>query len=266
MPHQHLGYLWPMGPCFWAFDQLGVPDWVAQRLWLGTLTMIAALGARWLVRSLGLGRAAALAGPLVYALTPYQLAFTARTSVLLLPWAGLPWLVELTRRAVGRGGWRAPAGFALVTFTVAGVNAEHPGARRARPAGRAGHRRGPGPAAWRPAPPCCASRPSRFPLAHGGWWRCTSRAPGGSTSWRSRRTCAPSPSGPHPTTCCGGWATGTSTVRTAEAEPSIRPATTTTTPPPPSLRRSCCRCSPSGPPPSSAGATGCSPWRWSQRP
>ena len=33
-------------------------------------------------------------------LTPYQLAFTARISVLLLPWAGLPWLIGLTMRAV----------------------------------------------------------------------------------------------------------------------------------------------------------------------
>ena len=123
VPHQHIGYLWPMGPWFWAFDAVGVPDWVAQRLWLGTLTLAAALGMRWLVRSLGLGRGAALAGAIVYALTPYQLAFTARTSVLLLPWVGLPWLVELTRRAVHRGGWRHPAAFALVTFSVAGVNA-----------------------------------------------------------------------------------------------------------------------------------------------
>lgn len=123
VPHQHIGYLWPMGPWFWAFEALGVPDWVAQRLWLGSLTLVAALGMRWLVRSLGLGRTAAVAGAFVYALTPYQLAFTARTSVLLLPWVGLPWLVELTRRAVHRGGWRHPAAFALVTFSVAGVNA-----------------------------------------------------------------------------------------------------------------------------------------------
>ena len=123
VPHQHVGYLWPMGPWFWLFDTIGAPDWVAQRLWLGSLTLTAALGARWLMRSLGLGRMAALAGAVVYALTPYQLAFTARTSVLLLPWVGLPWLVELTRRAVHRGGWRHPALFALVTFSAAGVNA-----------------------------------------------------------------------------------------------------------------------------------------------
>lgn len=123
VPHQHVGYLWPMGPWFWLFDQIGVPDWVAQRLWWGTLVFLAALGARWLLRNLGVTGAAVLAGAFVYALTPYQLAFTARASVLLLPWVGLPWIVELTRRALNTGGWRHPALIALVVFTSAGVNA-----------------------------------------------------------------------------------------------------------------------------------------------
>src|SRR5688500_7847763 len=99
VPHQHLGYLFPTGPWFWVFDRLGVPDWVAQRLWWGTISLAAVLGARWLFRQLGTGQVGALAGALVYALTPYQLAFTARISVLLLPWAALPWLVGLTMRS-----------------------------------------------------------------------------------------------------------------------------------------------------------------------
>ena len=33
--HQNIGYLFPMGPFYWLIDQVGVPDWVAQRLWLG---------------------------------------------------------------------------------------------------------------------------------------------------------------------------------------------------------------------------------------
>jgi arabinofuranan 3-O-arabinosyltransferase len=123
VPHQHLGYLWPMGPWFWFFDQVGVPVWVAQRLWIGTLVLLAALGARWFLRSMGLGVGPALVGAMVYALTPYQLAFTARMSVVLLPWVGLPWMVELARRAVRHGGWRHPALFALVLVTASGVNA-----------------------------------------------------------------------------------------------------------------------------------------------
>ncbi|MCB1030835.1 MAG: DUF3367 domain-containing protein, partial [Acidimicrobiales bacterium] len=123
VPHQSLGYLWPMGPWFWFFDQIGTPTWLAQRLWWGSLSFVAYLGARWLLRSLGLHRSSALAGAAIYALSPYQFAFTARASVLLLPWVGLPLLVELTRRSIRHGGWRHPALFALVIFTIAGVNA-----------------------------------------------------------------------------------------------------------------------------------------------
>lgn len=123
VPHQHIGYLWPMGPWFWVSEWIGLPVWVAQRLWLGTLVFAAALGARWLLRSLGTTSFVATCLALVYALTPYQLAFTARASVLLLPWVGLPWLIELTRRSLQHQRWRHPALFGLTVGTVAGVNA-----------------------------------------------------------------------------------------------------------------------------------------------
>ncbi len=121
--HQIIGYLFPMGPYYWLMDRVGTPDWVAQRIWLGSISLGAALGARWLFRMLGVRRSGAIAGALVYMLTPYQLAFTARISVLLLAWAGLPWLVGLAMRAVRRGGWRDPALFALVMLTIGSVNA-----------------------------------------------------------------------------------------------------------------------------------------------
>ncbi|MEX2292552.1 MAG: alpha-(1-_3)-arabinofuranosyltransferase family protein [Acidimicrobiales bacterium] len=123
VPHQNLGYLFPTGPWFWLWDRIGVPDWVAQRLWLGTISLAAVLGARWLFTQLGTGRVGALAGAVVYMLTPYQLAFTARMSVLLLPWAALPWLVGLTMRATRTKGWRAPALFALCLVMAGGINA-----------------------------------------------------------------------------------------------------------------------------------------------
>ncbi len=123
VPHQQIGYLFPMGPYFWLMDRVGVPDWIAQRLWLGTISLAAVLGARWLFTMLGTGRAGVLAGALAYMLTPYQLAFTARISVILLAWAALPWMVGLTIRAVRNGGWHDPALFALVFLTVGSVNA-----------------------------------------------------------------------------------------------------------------------------------------------
>jgi arabinofuranan 3-O-arabinosyltransferase len=120
--HQNIGYLWPMGPWFWCSDRLGVPAWVAQRLWLGTILFLAGLGARWLVRTVVDPRLATVAA-CFFMLSPYSLHYSERMSVLLLPWAGLPWMIGLTARAYRRGGWRDPALFALLTMSIGGINA-----------------------------------------------------------------------------------------------------------------------------------------------
>ena len=121
--HQNIGYLWPMGPWFWLFELLGSPDWVAQRLWLGTIMFAAGAGVVFLMRTLAWRGPGMLAAAAIYMLSPYVLHYGARISVILLPWAGLPWLIALTQRALRRGGWRDPAAFALVVATVGGVNA-----------------------------------------------------------------------------------------------------------------------------------------------
>ncbi len=123
VPHQHIAYLWPTGPWFWVFEQLNVPDWVAHRLWIATLLFTAGLGVRWAARVLGLGPTAALTAAIVYQLSPYILPYISRTSVLLLPFAGLGWIVGLTVLAGERGRWRFAAGIALAVFTVGAVNA-----------------------------------------------------------------------------------------------------------------------------------------------
>nr|WP_249419858.1 alpha-(1->3)-arabinofuranosyltransferase family protein [Rhabdothermincola salaria] len=126
--HQNIGYLWPMGPFYWLFETIGVPDWVAQRFWMGTLIFAAGMGVRYLLRTLGWGSLSArqggvLVATLAYMLSPYLLNYSARISVILLPWTALPWLIAFTVRALRRGGWRDPALFALVVLTVGGVNA-----------------------------------------------------------------------------------------------------------------------------------------------
>ncbi|MDG2427176.1 MAG: alpha-(1-_3)-arabinofuranosyltransferase family protein [Acidimicrobiales bacterium] len=126
--HQNIGYLWPIGPFYWISDILGLPDWVAQRLWLGTVLALAGLGVRWLLRTLRWSEGDAAGGgvlvaSLAYMLSPYLLNYVDRHSVILLPWAGLPWMIGLTVRAVRTGGWRHPAAFGLVTMTIGGVNA-----------------------------------------------------------------------------------------------------------------------------------------------
>src|SRR5436305_240321 len=40
--HQNIGYLWPTGPYYWLTDALGIPTWVAQRFWFGSILFAAA--------------------------------------------------------------------------------------------------------------------------------------------------------------------------------------------------------------------------------
>jgi len=121
--HQNIGYLFPMGPWYWFFHVVKVPTWIAQRLWMGTLVFAAGAGVRYLARLLGIAVWGQLAAALVYMLTPYVIDYLARTSAILMPWAGLGWLVGFAIVAVRRGGWRYPALFALVVALIGGVNA-----------------------------------------------------------------------------------------------------------------------------------------------
>lgn len=121
--HQNIGYLFPMGPYYWSLDRIGVPDWVAQRLWLGSLILVAALGVLSLSRHLGRAGPGVVVAALAYSCSPYSLHYSARLSVLLMPWAALGFLIALVIRALREGGWRAPLLFAFVVQIVGGVNA-----------------------------------------------------------------------------------------------------------------------------------------------
>ena len=123
VPHQQIGYLWPMGPYYWLMEQLGAPDWVAQRLWVGTIMVAAGAGVMYLGRTWRWRPSATAAAAFVYALSPFVLTLAARISVILLPFAGLPWLLALTVRSLRTRGWRHPAAFALVVATIGSVNA-----------------------------------------------------------------------------------------------------------------------------------------------
>ena len=102
---------------------MGSPDWVAQRLWLATIMFAAGAGMLFLLRVLDVRGPGTMVGALVFMLSPYLLTVAARLSVLLLPWAGLPWMLGLAILALRRGGWRYPALFAVVVAIVGGVNA-----------------------------------------------------------------------------------------------------------------------------------------------
>lgn len=121
--HQRIGYLLPMGPFYWFFAHVGVPVWAAQRLWMGTLLFAAGAGVRYAVRQLGLGGPGVVVAAAAYELSPYTLQYLERISAILMPWAGLGWMVGFTAMALRRGGWRYPALFALVVALEGGVNA-----------------------------------------------------------------------------------------------------------------------------------------------
>jgi arabinofuranan 3-O-arabinosyltransferase len=124
---QYGGYLWPTGPFFAALDATGLSPWLVQRLWLGTLLALAAWGAVWLLDELlspRRGVSHLVAGAL-YALNPYVIVWSSRTTTFLIGYAALPWLLLVVKRGVrdpSRLWWTAA--FALiVTSTGGGVNA-----------------------------------------------------------------------------------------------------------------------------------------------
>jgi len=124
--HEQIGFLFPLGPFFWAVHALGIPLWVGQRLWIGALLFGAGSGVLYLCRTLGLDGPGRYVAAAVYMLSPYFLQDVGRISTLVLPWAGLGWMVAFVIRAVRGGGWRYPALFALVWLTISGNNASGP--------------------------------------------------------------------------------------------------------------------------------------------
>lgn len=123
VPHQNVGYLWPTGPWFAFFEWLNIPDWIAHRLWLGTLLVVAGLGARWLARILGLPVNSAFIAGVAFQLSPYVLPYISRTSALLLPWALLPWIVGLTLKLIREPKFATFSIFGLVIMSSGGLNA-----------------------------------------------------------------------------------------------------------------------------------------------
>ncbi len=123
---QYGGYLFPMGPFFALGHALGLAPWLVQRLWLGLILALAAWGAVKLMDEFAgrpRGVAHAVTG-LLFLLNPYVVVFSARTTVTLLGYAALPWLLICVRRGIRASPWWWAAAFALiVTASGGGVNA-----------------------------------------------------------------------------------------------------------------------------------------------
>ncbi|MGI9646094.1 MAG: alpha-(1-_3)-arabinofuranosyltransferase domain-containing protein [Ilumatobacteraceae bacterium] len=123
VPHQNIGYLFPLGPYYWLMERLAVPDWLTQRLLWATIVFAAAVGTYRLARWLGWRAGAALVAGFAYAFSPYLLSYLARLSVILAPWAAMPWMILLAAKAARTRSWRPAAWFAVVVLLVGSVNA-----------------------------------------------------------------------------------------------------------------------------------------------
>ena len=133
--HQNIGYLFPMGPFYWVLDALGVPDWVAQRLWLGSILFVA--GARDAVPAAHARRARPGRGRRRARVHAHAVHARLRGADL-----GDPAAVgrrcrgcsrSLIRRRSREGGWRYPALFALVVQVDRRRERDRAGLRGHRP-------------------------------------------------------------------------------------------------------------------------------------
>ena len=120
--HQTIGYLWPMGPFYWLVDAARRPDWAAQRLWIGSIQLFAALGALVLFRTLLPRRhPASVVAALGYGLSPFVLGHVTGQSALLLPVRRLPVDgVDASSAGSTSGTWRWPAALRAASSPPAG--------------------------------------------------------------------------------------------------------------------------------------------------
>jgi len=124
---QFVGYLFPMGPWFAGGKLLGLADWLDDRLWLGAVLALAAWGVVRLLDAL-LARPRGiehLIAGFAYIFNPYVVTLSNETTVFLVAYAALPWLLLAVHRGLRHPrGWWWPAAFALILASSGGgVNA-----------------------------------------------------------------------------------------------------------------------------------------------
>ncbi|MGH9109826.1 MAG: alpha-(1-_3)-arabinofuranosyltransferase domain-containing protein, partial [Acidimicrobiales bacterium] len=133
--HQYVGYLFPMGPYYALASVVHLDLWIAQRIWLAAILYAAGAGVLRLCNVVSLRGPGRVVAALAFAFSPYILQYSGRISVILLPFAALPWLVVFCAEALRTERpapgyrrprlwrWRYPALFALVVVASSGINA-----------------------------------------------------------------------------------------------------------------------------------------------
>src|SRR3954471_19437213 len=120
---QFVGYLFPMGPYFAGTDALGVPAWVAERLWLAALLWLAGWGTVLLVDALYSRRRGSvhLVAAILYLANPYVVVQANRATASLLAYAALPWILLAAQRGLrSPRRWLWPAVLALAFAASSG--------------------------------------------------------------------------------------------------------------------------------------------------
>ena len=124
---QFVGYLAPVAPWYAFWDWLGLPTWIAQRLWLGLLLAVAAWGVVRLMDVLYDERRGwtHLTAGLLYVANPYVVLNLSRSTATLLAYAALPWFLLAVQRGLrAPADWRWPLAIAvLMALGGGGVNA-----------------------------------------------------------------------------------------------------------------------------------------------
>ena len=133
--HQYIGYLFPMGPYYALASEIHLHTWIAQRLWLGGILFGAGAGVLYLCRALGVQGPGRVVAALTFMWSPYVLQYSGRISVILMPWAALPWLIAFTVLALRER--KAPSG-ATEAAETAGAAGAAKSAGAAETAGAAG--------------------------------------------------------------------------------------------------------------------------------
>lgn len=124
LQNQAYGYLFPMGPFFALCQAVGMPVWIAQRLWCAILLSVAFAGALLVARALGIGtERTRLIGAIGYALAPRMVTEIGSLSSEMLPAVLLPWVLLPLILADRIGSPRRAAGLsALAVLCMGGIN------------------------------------------------------------------------------------------------------------------------------------------------
>ncbi|HEX6341953.1 MAG TPA: alpha-(1-_3)-arabinofuranosyltransferase [Umezawaea sp.] len=124
LQNQAYGYLFPMGPYFALCQLLGLPPWIAQRLWCALLLCAAFGGVLAVARALRVGSAPAqYLGAVAYALAPRMLTEIGPLSAEMVAAVMLPWILLPLVRADRIGSPRRAAGLSgLAVLGVGGMN------------------------------------------------------------------------------------------------------------------------------------------------